>query len=49
MAISKRGVMGQRKILPGCTEEDIRQDRKKLNQSEPRRVQKFKSVPSKVC
>lgn len=40
--------MGQVGELLGCIEEGIRQDRKKLTQSETRTV-RFKSIPSKEC
>lgn len=38
--------MEQREVLLKSTEEDIRQDRKKLSQSEAKTV-RFKNVPSK--
>lgn len=35
-AIPERGVTGRGEALLGCTEEDIRQERKKLRQTEER-------------
>ena len=47
-AIPERGVIGWGEALLGCTEEDIRQERKKLRQTEEQAKKvRSKGVPSK--
>lgn len=45
MAIPERGVMGQGEALLGCTEEDVRQERRQ-NEEQAKKV-RSKTVPSK--